>query len=357
MLLCVMLAAAAARADSRVPRDLHPLPLPALPTASVQTPSPAPIHELQPAPPPHRLLPADLVVYSGQSPASTGIEAAPWGGGDAEDSTAVSYSGGDAGGHAIRIATYGLYEGGQLTFAKPFPLGSADPAAGRYLQFFIRFPAPDDQTTLRPDRSPSSGLLADYLWSAIQERQLPPQNPGEVGWLPPVGNFRFLFTLASGAEYEILRPALGIGYDNTLSLQDYWFPISIPVSALKFKGGADSSPVQSITISADGAASFYVGRIQIAVDHTPITGSAGTPMDVAAGEDVIFQAAADGGASMLHYSWDFDAADGITEDGSGPVVSHRFVKGGRAYTVTLTITDIDGIKPAVVTTVPVKVEE
>lgn len=183
-------------------------------------------------------------------------------------------------------------------------------------------------------------------------------DPADQPWQPPVSHIRFLFTLANGAQYDIVRDVPGVGsVDDTEDLRTAWLPFGIPVSALKFPAGSDSSPLQSVMVSGDGYSVTYIGKISLVNDNTPITAWAGDMQDVAANDTVTLKARAEGGASMLHYSWDFDAADGVTEQATGQSITKVFTKSNETHTVTLTVSDVDGIKKPVVSTVVVKVED
>ena len=183
-------------------------------------------------------------------------------------------------------------------------------------------------------------------------------DPEDLPWQPPVSHIRFLFTLANGAQYDVVRdiPAAG-SVDDTEDLRSAWLPISIPLSILKFSAGSEKSPLQSVTVGGDGYSVTYIGKISLVNDNTPITAWAGDSQDVAANDTVTLKARASGGASTLHYSWDFDSSDGITEQASGQSVTTQFPKPNETHTVTLTVTDVDGIKKPVVSTTTIKVED
>jgi len=76
------------------------------------------------------------------------------------------------------------------------------------------------------------------------------------------------------------------------------------------------------------------------------------------GEPVEFRATAQGGISPLQYIWDFDQADGPTqEDATGPSVVHVFRRASNTVpgrpgelqplVVTLTVKDLSGAKKPV----------
>ena len=61
-----------------------------------------------------------------------------------------------------------------------------------------------------------------------------------------------------------------------------------------------------------------------------------------------YVASANGGATPLKYSWDWDDTDGIQEESIGRSVEHTYYK-DRDYVGTLTVSDVYGIKPPVTT--------
>lgn len=178
---------------------------------------------------------------------------------------------------------------------------------------------------------------------------------GDTPWNPPIHFFRLLFTLQNGAQAEILRPT---PWPKAFEDPDSaWLSVSVPLSLLKFGSGQGDSPLASLTVGGDGPSTFYIGQMNLVDDNAPITCSAGPAQDVAAGDDVTFTARAEGGASMLTYSWDFDSSDGIIDEADGAVVTHKYDKGSKDYTATLTVSDLDGIKKPCTSTVKIKVEE
>jgi hypothetical protein len=187
------------------------------------------------------------------------------------------------------------------------------------------------------------------------ERRRPAGPISDQPWNPPVRYFRLLLTLANGAQAEVTRPTpVPVDFDDP---DTAWLGLDIPLSILKFPAGQEVSPLSSITLGADGTTTVYVGQVNLVDDNSKIVCSAGPSQDVAAGDPTTFEARARGGASMLQYSWDFDATKAIIDEADGPVVSHAFPVGNKDYTVTLTVSDLDGIKQPCTSTVKIKVEE
>jgi hypothetical protein len=134
-----------------------------------------------------------------------------------------------------------------------------------------------------------------------------------------------------------------------------WGSVSVPLQAI---AGLDrtNKQIKSVALAADDTVTFYVGDLRVVTDTTPIradTDVKGT-INIGASETRAFRAFGTGGSSVLKYSWDFDAKDGIQVDAEGPLVQRRFRKPG-TYTVTVTVSDYFGLKAPATATFEVKV--
>lgn len=410
MLLCAALAASLCVGSATLaapPKTKSPIrPKPRVPKA----PMLPPLRPVTPQPA-AAALPGETLLYNGEALPQSGLTLAKWGGGDAQDTTEIALSNS----HALKVTTQGLYQGAKVTFNTPAAPGAAAGGKTRYLQVTIRFA----QTTLkynpntfpgRPggggsggsgpgglgrlpqDEPPGSRYAADAGGGRMQSGVYigggslrltqgvgrgrggfgsgggsgPGGGFGQPGGPAdgssagvPVSALRVMVTLANGAQADILRPLPepneadgGVGGAE-------WINVGIPLSALKFAGGAVDAPLKSLTIGGDGYAIFYIGQIKLLDDDTPLTAFAGDTQSVAAGDRVMLHATGSGGASTLKFSWDFDSSNGIQEDAVGQNISTQFFKGGadKTYTVTLTVSDVDGIKAPVTSTTTIKVAE
>jgi len=160
---------------------------------------------------------------------------------------------------------------------------------------------------------------------------------------------RVVVVTTDGKQYEAVAP-----FDPPLADEEGWFPIGIALGA--FKGMPPNAQIREIRLFGDAYGVFYVGEIRVATDPTPITGDAGEEQIVAANDLVRLEARASAGITPLRYSWDFDARDGIQEDAVGRVVTTRYRRPGE-YTVTLTVTDVFGLKKPFVATTKITVNE
>jgi hypothetical protein len=162
-------------------------------------------------------------------------------------------------------------------------------------------------------------------------------------------NLRVIVSTTDGKKSEAYVPVTTSG-----SGERGWKSISIPLQAIS---GFDrtNKTVQSIAFSGDVTTTFHVGDLRIVNDSTPLRVDANArTINLALGDEFVFIANGSGGASILKYTWDFDDKDGIDVDAEGQVVRRKFRKAG-TYTITLTVTDYFGLKPAYSTTLTAKV--
>ena len=137
---------------------------------------------------------------------------------------------------------------------------------------------------------------------------------------------------------------------------DGWMVVSIPMAALKGKTDLAQYKVKRLVLTADGNEAFHIGEIRTMRDATPLSVDAGGDKEVSKNYSIAFQAFATTGASAVKYSWDFDKFDGVQEVAIGDLVYHRFTRAG-TYEVTVTVTDVFGVKKPAAATVKVKVNE
>jgi hypothetical protein len=180
----------------------------------------------------------------------------------------------------------------------------------------------------------------------------------------PFKKMRFLLVMADGTRYEIVRPVELPPADD----QNGYFPFAFPFAALTKKMGdklptGDGAKLKSIAIFGDRSQQFFIGEINIITDETEINVAPLEEQIFFAQQPALFIGNAEAGASTLKYSWDFNAADGIQEDAVGRSVYYTFPKSytpnesgnARKYTVTLTVSDIDGLKKPASTTLEAEV--
>lgn len=166
----------------------------------------------------------------------------------------------------------------------------------------------------------------------------------------PIKMVRAIVTTTDGKKSESYVPISSVGADDR-----GWRNLALPLQAIT---GLDQTNkmVKSIAFSADDTATLYIGDLRVVNDTTPITAEieGGDSLNIGASETRSFRAYGNGGASLLRYTWDFDASDGIQVDAEGASVRRRFRKPG-TYTITLTVSDFFGLKPSATRTIKVTV--
>lgn len=327
--------------------------------------------------------------------ADQGLAIKSWGSGTVSETDETAYRGT----HSIRISTHNFFQGGILNFASPFDLSKDFDVKTNLLR--ITFKVADSGVI-----SPGGGLgkggggAAGPTGGGLGGPGRPPggfggppagfggqggrpggfggpqggRGPGGIGGpggvggpggIPGLGGrggpgggpvsapvlttLRLIVTTTDGKKSEVYVPA-----DTSATQDEGWKIVAIPLQAIT---GFDrtNKVVKSIAISGNTTSTFYIGDLRVLDDSTPISGEANTrEVNLALGDEVTFTATGYGGSSILRYTWDFDARDGIQVDAEGQSVVRKFRKAGN-YTVTLTISDYYGLKQPYSTTIKVTV--
>lgn len=250
----------------------------------------------------------EAYIYRGTPLSQEGITVGSWGSGRAVESKNVILTGSDS----IEISTQGFYAGGRLDFTKPVTLYSGTPEGTRYLVFAFYF---SDVRTVDP--AAGTGYSFDV----------------EPYTVPKVCKIRFVFTSDNDTNISVEEPT------GALDTDDQWVRIAVPLA--KFKAGGFN--LKRLLIFSDIPSTFNLGEIKLVTDNTPITVDPIGTQTVAVYDHVFLTAEAEGGVSTLKYSWDFDSSNGIQEEQTGKVAHYVFTRGGD-FTVTLTVSDVDGLK-------------
>lgn len=133
-----------------------------------------------------------------------------------------------------------------------------------------------------------------------------------------------------------------------------WRMVDIPVSAIK--GLPAGAQIKEVRIFGDQPGTLNIGQIRVVDDPTPIT--IDTMPDAPAvprNQSYRYTALAHAGSTPLKYTWDFGTTPGQTyEERVGRSVTYTYYKPGD-YTVTVTASDLYGLKPPATTTFKVHV--
>lgn len=306
------------------------------------------------------------VLYDGQTLAGAPFTASSWGAGEVN---VVDYTGLSGTGKALKVDSYGPYEGALFTFNPPGVLGDAGQKLTRYLVITVATDAPPaaptDQTTRNPTLQLAGSAGPARVWLA-QGRPYNPAMPGQRPGMPPNMNPRQPQPNGNGTTNEttpavkpiqslhlILHMTDGTVIDTMRALppQDPstpWMKLGIPIGHLPIAPG---SSLASVMIASDKTGTFYIASMKLVTDTTPISGYIEGSRDVDPNEEQTYTAQAVAGASNLTYTWKFDDDNSMP---TGMTVKHTFATAG-AYKVSVTVLDADGIKPGIRTTTTVHV--
>ncbi len=317
-----------------------------------------------------------------------GITLKAWGSGSIAETDEVAYEGS----RSIRVSTRNYFQGGVMSLASAVDLSGAYGNKNNLLRIAVRLadlnltftsggtgrPGGGGRVGGDPDVGTAGSGAGAGGGAAVGGGR--PGGGGETGAQTPdnaLKNLRLIVTTADGKKSEAYVPITTGGSSRG------WIFVSIPLHAIA--GFAESNKaIKEVGISGDAISTFYVGEMRIVNDSTPITGEIrvgqiiavgsyggsgggnapnyGTNqnLNLALGDEVEFVGYGFGGSSILKYSWDFDATDGIQTDSEGQAVRRKFRKDSSnqpngAYTITLVISDVHGLKTPYTTKMYVKV--
>jgi|CXWL01.1.fsa_nt_gi hypothetical protein len=286
-----------------------------------------------------------------------------WGSGTISETDELAYEGT----YSIRVSTRNFFQGGTVLLEKPSDLAADFSDKNNLIRFTIR--VADANLTLGGggggtagdggERGGARGGVgglggAGGAGGAGGIGGAGGARPGPTATINPeamnLKNLRFIFTTSDGKKSEVYVPI-----NTTKAGERNWITVAVPLQSIT---GLDKSnkAITGIGISGDAISTFYVGDIRIVNDSTPISGEMipNQERNLALGDEVEFRGLGFGGSSVLKYSWDFDDKDGIQNDAEGQQIKRRFRLPG-TYKVTLTITDVYGLKKPYSTTVQLKV--
>jgi len=264
----------------------------------------------------------EVYVYKGGPLNQEGLVASGWGSGKAMETREHPLTGS----YSVKIITSGFYAGGRIDFAQPVTLFSADAEKDRYLVFSFWF---DDVKVVDPAAGTNDFDIERYS-------------------VPKANRIRFIFKDDKGTQTALEEPTAPLDPD------DNWVRIAVPLSKLKVSAPGQGYKLSRLLMFTDISSTFCLGEIKLTTDTTPIKAEInGSPM-FGVNTKVYFMGAAQAGLSALNYSWDFDASDGIQTEATGMVVNHVFTS-AQDYKITLTVSDINGVKPPAVVTYSVTV--
>lgn len=268
----------------------------------------------------------EIAIFKGDDPTNDGLSLGGWGSGSAVKTKEQILDGA----WSIKIATQGLYSGGKIDFTQPVTLFSDGIDPTRYIQFIMFF---KDIRQVNPAQG------TDYTWADVEPYSKPKAN-----------KMRFVFVSDKGETVEAIEPTGAIDPD------DNWMRIAVPLAKFKQKEGITSFAMKRFMVFTDIPCTLYLGTMKLVTDAAPIKVDPLDPRTIAIMDPQFFVASATGGVSSLNYSWDFDSANGIQVESTEPVAKYYYRTGGE-FTVTLTVSDADGLKDPVTVSTTIEVTD
>jgi hypothetical protein len=294
-------------------------------------------------------------IYKGDSLAQSGISASSWGSGFALESGEQVFTGAKS----IKVTTHGLYQGARLILQSPLNLkaSSSDPSA--FLQFVYMLADKNAAGQLGPGIGSGGSLGFGAPGGGKSGGSRGQGGPGGLGGPggdsskmakpKPITNLRLVLATTDNKKIEML-----LGLDSARLEREDWKSLSVPVSAIP--GLKDTNgQVKELMIFGDSPAVLYIGEMRVLRDETPIRADDLNDQTVAKNDSVTLTASAEAGPTPLKYEWVIKGvpsseASSLSEVtgsyivyGEGKTFKHQFRKSGD-YTVTLTVSDMYGIK-------------
>jgi len=292
-----------------------------------------------------------IMLYRGDPTTGSGLQLASWGSGEALDTTAEAYSGSSS----IKLTTESYYAGGRLLFQPPIDITQQFTDRYTFLEMAVKFlpgrlrnnsqNGPSGPGYGGPGGTPGYGGPGGgpgYNGPGATDASDP---AAALLIQPDTQRLRILLQFDGGTavaeDYPLIRQ---------VTSEPGWVQVAVPFAAFKGAPRMASYRLQEMRIFGDAPDTFFIGQINTVTDNDPISVEPLDEQTVSVNDRVDFAAQAEGGLSGLKYSWDFDKSDGIQEDAVGPRVNHYYTKAspeGHPYTVTLTVSDIAGVKKPV----------
>ena len=291
-----------------------------------------------------------------------GIQLSSWGSGTINETTEVAFEGTNS----LRVSFRNYFQGGRINFAKPFDVKPLVADRDNLLTFTMRLASTSvvisgngggaSSPGSGPGRGPGSGPGGGGSGPGAPAGGEEGQGRGPGGGLgggtqaaapKTLANFRVVITTTDGKKSEAFV-SVPTGADKS------WLKAGVPLQAIS--GFADTNgQIKDLSISGDSSSTVYVGQIKVQNDSTPITGRTNrTEANLGAGQELELIGYGLGGSTALKYSWDFDESDGIQDEGQGQAIKKKFRKTGK-FVVTLTISDVFGLKTPYTTKVNITV--
>lgn len=307
------------------------------------------------------------------------IKVAPWGSGLIAETDEVAYEGT----RSVRVSTRSMFQGGRMMFGTPVDLSSQFADKNNLLLLVLKLPdaggvaggssgggpgmlgpgAPGGTRPgaggpsagsaggLRPGGGSGGGTASSGAGddSGLGGRPGVGGGGGTTTEAQPLSKIRVVITTTDGKRSEAYLPV------TTSAAGDKgWRPVALPLQAIS---GFDRTNkiIKEIALSGNSTATFWLGEMRLVNDSTALSGEPNfREANIGLGEELEFIGNGFGGSSILKYTWDFDVTDGVQIEAEGQLVKRRFRKPG-TFTVTMTVSDLFGLKTPYSTTIKITV--
>ena len=304
-------------------------------------------------------------IYSGEKASTNGIKITSWGGGTVKETSDVFLQGG----YSIRVNTMGPLQGVRMAYQTPMDLTSLVSNANAVLNIHIKMPNASFGSGMTSSRrSMGAGMLSGMMLPGMTGGAGKTTAPGMAGMggvtMPGMAGLTGSSTAKPKAMQQ-LRVVLindkGGSSDFVVSLRDAysedgWLVVGIPMKSMV---GFNKSPMlKEMRVAGDSQDVFYLGSVIGGTDtqllradtirvneevQQLISDEQADMQSVIARKTVWLTANIAASIIPVKVSWDIDNRDGIQVDAEGIYAPVKFPEPGK-YTVTLTLTDVAGVK-------------
>lgn len=312
-----------------------------------------------------------VMLYDGKAVSPTTLSVADWGGGSGQQSTQTYIFGG----HSLKVTTLDPYQGARITFATPVSLAGDN----RVLQIITHQGGVklhyDPRTVGMPETENPNGFNPGRFQGRNARRRRRPDLTGPIvsrtPLIPSVTRLRLHLIFTDGRQVDVVRPILETA---DAAAGEGWYSVNVPLSTLNLSGAA-APMLKSLTVGGDHYGVFFIGRIQMATDTPTMTFTIDGPDHVLPDVPLKLIAKGDPGLSVVKYDWDLGADSSVPDpaaDATAPAgppavrvlarsanddtIVASYSTGGEDHTITLTVTDAEGIKKPVTVTKVIHVQ-
>lgn len=311
-------------------------------------------------------------IYIGEKSSANGIAVTSWGGGAVKETSEMFL----LGGYSIRVGTLGPLQGVRLAYKNPVDLSALAANPNAVLSLHIKLPSATKTgatgTTGASSRRTmgAAAMMGGMMMPGMGGGGM--SMPGMGGMMPGMGG-------ATGAAGTTAKPKVmqrlrvvmmndkGGSSDFVVNLRDAysedgWLVFGVPMKNMT--GFAKSPLLKELRLAGDNQDTFYLGSVTGATDSNALRADTirvneelqvllsdeqADMQSLVARKNVWLTANIAASMIPVKVTWDIDSRDGLQTDAEGIYAQLKFPEPGK-YTVTLTLTDVAGVKKPFVLT-------